>query len=216
MQGLLAKFAVAALAAMLIHSESEHSNAQRANAQLLLSHQLDTFSVANSPAFSQVLVEQEQAREPINIKYENGELTIDTLNAPLDDILRAICRQTGALIPIPENANERVTTQLGPGRLIVVLGALLNDTNFNYLIEELGPDQSAPVRASLTLKGSGLDTTATPVMSAEMVERQAEQAVAQQKALSERSALLRQINKEHLQFVHEVMDAQQAEGAIIR
>ena len=95
---------------------------------------------------------QRKVPEPVAINYQNGELEIDAVDAPLSDILRAVVRRTGVLINIPQNAGERVTRHVGPGRAIVVLGSLLNESKFNYLIVEPSAGQDAPVRVNLFAK----------------------------------------------------------------
>ena len=50
------------------------------------------------------------------VTYQNGELTIRARNAPLIDVLRAVCSQTGAVLDIPSAADERIFAILGPGR----------------------------------------------------------------------------------------------------
>ena len=58
--------------------------------------------------------EQRPAAAPLVI-YLNGKLSISAKNSTLGDVLRAIAAKTGAAIDVPENANERVVSQLGPG-----------------------------------------------------------------------------------------------------
>src|SRR6476660_5592013 len=57
--------------------------------------------------------EQRPAAAPLVI-YLNGKLSISAKNSTLGDVLRAIANKTGAAIDVPENANERVVSQLGP------------------------------------------------------------------------------------------------------
>ena len=70
------------------------------------------FSRAPSPNLGATA--QQTRPEPVIIRYQGGELAIDAYNAPLDDILRAVCQRTGALIDVPQEATERVTRQIGP------------------------------------------------------------------------------------------------------
>src|SRR5689334_9678548 len=62
---------------------------------------------------------------PPQVSYQNGQLTIVAPNSTLGDILRAVHKQTGAEIEVPE-AKERVVTHLGPGPARDVVADLLN------------------------------------------------------------------------------------------
>ncbi|SRR6266571_3546530 len=66
------------------------------------------------------------------VTYQNGELTIKARNAPLIDVLRAVCSQTGAVLDSPSGADDRMSAILGPGPVSEVVGALLNDSLFDY------------------------------------------------------------------------------------
>jgi hypothetical protein len=82
------------------------------------------------------------------VTFQNGELTIAAPNSTLGDILRAVRKQTGAEIEIPE-AQERVVTQLGPGPARAVVAELLNGSRFNYVL--LGSPQDANVLTRVVL-----------------------------------------------------------------
>ena len=74
------------------------------------------------------------------VSYQDGQLTIIAPNSTLGDVLRAVRKQTGAEIEIPE-AKERVVTHLGPAPASEVMAELLNGSRFNYIL--LGsPDDS--------------------------------------------------------------------------
>ncbi len=214
MKNLRTRFVLIALAAIPLQAEHVHSYAKplgQASQELRANSQSGTPAQPGS-SFVPISVAQQGAPEPAIITYLNGELTIDAHYAFLSDILRAICERTGAIIPIPQGTNERVNRQIGPGPVINVLGSLLNETNFDYLIEELNADQSAPVRVVLSLKGtvshapSKIETSilSTAIPDPEEVEKED----AREQAISERMALMRQINDQHLQFVKEIEKAQ--------
>lgn len=74
------------------------------------------------------------------VSYQNGQLTIVAPNSTLGDILRAVRKQTGAEIEVPE-AQDRVVTHLGPGPARDVMSELLNGSRFNYVL--LGSPQNA-------------------------------------------------------------------------
>lgn len=68
----------------------------------------------------------------VAVTYENGMLTINARNARLSDILRRICDKTGAVLDALSVDEEGVFVDLGPGPVRDVLGALLNNSTFNY------------------------------------------------------------------------------------
>jgi hypothetical protein len=90
--------------------------------------------------------EQRPASLPV-VRYEDGKLTVVAKNSTLGDILRAIAAKTGASIDVPEGANERVVSQLGPAPARDVMAALLNGSHFNYVMvgTETNPDSVAHV-----------------------------------------------------------------------
>lgn len=72
------------------------------------------------------------------VRYQNGKLTIMARNAPLSDVLRAVCAKTGAVLDdVPPGADQPIFATLGPGRAREVLASLLNDARFDYVI--VGP-----------------------------------------------------------------------------
>ena len=85
------------------------------------------------------------------VSYQNGQLTIDSQNATLSQVLRSVQQQTGASVDIPPGSgSERVVARLGPGNPKDVLASLLNGSKFNYVI--LGePDNSGRVQKIILL-----------------------------------------------------------------
>ena len=78
---------------------------------------------------------EQQAPAPPQVSYQNGQLTIDSRNATLSQVLRSVQVQTGASIDMPSGAgSERVVAKLGPGKPKDVLASLLNGSKFNYVI----------------------------------------------------------------------------------
>ncbi len=153
---------------------------------------------------------RQRTPEPVIITYQNGELGIEAYNASLNSILRAVCARTGARINIPPEADEIVTRQLGPGPVIEVLGSLLKESRFNYLIEELGADQNGIVRVTLSMTRSGshaLQPTRIPDSgigaAAVVVQPEGREEDPHQKAIAERRELIRQIDEMNLQIVVE-------------
>lgn len=95
---------------------------------------------------------------PPQVSYEGGRLTILSPNSTLGDILRAVHKQTGAEIEVPD-APERVVAQFGPGSPRDVIAELLNGSRFNYVL--LGSPENASVltRVVLVAKDNSLNTT---------------------------------------------------------
>ncbi len=69
------------------------------------------------------------------VTYQGGQLSIQSNNATLGQVLRSVQAKTGASFDIPASANsDRVVAQLGPGQPRDVLAALLNGSKFNFII----------------------------------------------------------------------------------
>lgn len=100
------------------------------------------------------------------VTYQNNQLTIVAPNSTLAEILRAVRKQTGADIDVP-NAPERVVTRLGPGSPRDVIADLLNGSRFNYVL--LGsPDNDALLtRVVLVAKAPETNTPNSPTQVAQ-------------------------------------------------
>ena len=85
---------------------------------------------------------------PPRVTYEKGQLGIVAINSTLGDILRAVRKQTGADIDVPD-AKERVVTHLGPGPAQEVIAELLNGSRYNYVL--LGSPQDPGVLTKVVL-----------------------------------------------------------------
>jgi len=95
------------------------------------------------------------------VTYENGQLTIVAANSTLGDILKAVRKQTGADIDVPD-AKERVVTHLGPAPAQEVIADLLNGSRFNYVL--LGSPQNPAVLTKVVLVArSGPDNASRPI-----------------------------------------------------
>jgi len=69
------------------------------------------------------------------VTYLNGQLSIQSNNATLAQVLRSVQAKTGASFDIPASAgSDRVVAQLGPGQPRDILASLLNGSKFNYII----------------------------------------------------------------------------------
>jgi len=95
--------------------------------------------------------EQRPAAAPL-VTYIDGKLSVTAKNSTLGDILRAISAKTGASIDIPEGANERVVSQLGPAPARDVMTALLNGSHFNYVMVGTETNPNAIAHVILTAK----------------------------------------------------------------
>jgi hypothetical protein len=94
------------------------------------------------------------------VSYDKGQLTIVAPNSTLGDILRAVRKQTGAEIDVPD-AKERVVTHLGPGPAREVIADLLNGSRFNYVLLGSPEDGNVLSRVVLVAK-SGPDNPGQP------------------------------------------------------
>jgi hypothetical protein len=98
---------------------------------------------------------EEQPPVAPQVTYHGGQLTIDSTNATLSQVLHSVQTQTGASVDMPPGAGgERVVATLGPGTPKDVLASLLNGSKFNYVI--LGePDHPGAVQKVILLAKSG-------------------------------------------------------------
>jgi hypothetical protein len=103
---------------------------------------------------------------PPQVSYANGQLTIVAQNSTLNDILRAVHQQTGAVVETPGSANERVMTHLGPGPARDVLAALLNGSHFDYVMLGSAENPTAVAHVILTAKSGGAAAETNPVQQA--------------------------------------------------
>ena len=110
---------------------------------------------------------------PPQVRFQNGQLTIDAQNSTLAQVLRAVQAQTGASIDVPGSAgSDRVATRIGPGQPRDVLNTLLNGSRFDYVILGVAGDPGAVQRVILTPRQAGATTTAqnNPTLQAEPEE----------------------------------------------
>lgn len=95
------------------------------------------------------------------VTYQGGQLTIQSNNATLAQVLRSVQSKTGASFDIPASANnDRVVAQLGPGQPKDVLATLLNGSKFNFII--LGsPNQPGSVQKLILTPRQNIPITNT-------------------------------------------------------
>jgi hypothetical protein len=105
--------------------------------------------------------DQRPAIAPV-VTYANGKLTIVAKNSTLSDILAAVGEKTGAAIDVPEDATERVVSELGPGPAREVVAALLNGSHFNYVMVGTETNPNSVARVILTAKTETKDAPGSP------------------------------------------------------
>ena len=106
------------------------------------------------PVVRQTVLSQQSARQrsvapvrnklPVDVRFQDGLISIRTQKATLAQVLYEIHRQTGADIAVPAGAEqELVAVSLGPAPPKEVLAALLNGSHYNFII--LGADGDAAI-----------------------------------------------------------------------
>jgi hypothetical protein len=99
---------------------------------------------------------EQQPAMPPQVSYLNGQLTIQSQNSTLGDILSAVRRVTGAQVEAPAGfGGERVATRLGPGPAREVVTALLQGSKFGYIVMASPQDPNGVQRILLTGAQSG-------------------------------------------------------------
>lgn len=127
---------------------------QRQQAGQAVAQQAELLAVpAPAPPPASPTEEHKASRLP-TVTFENGALTIIAFNATLRDVLEMVHSQTGAVIDIPADANERVVVRLGPGPVRRVLDSLLVGSAYNYVVLGSAADPNALAKVILTAKPS--------------------------------------------------------------
>lgn len=80
------------------------------------------------------------------VTYESEQLTIKAQNAPLIEVLRAVCTQIGAELDAQSEPNEPILGVFGPGRAHDVLAAMMGRSHFNLAMAGSPDDPNALVR----------------------------------------------------------------------
>ena len=107
---------------------------------------------------AQTLTPEQRPAEIPNVTYIDGTLQVIAKNSTLSDVLKTIATRTGAAIEIPDAANERVVTQLGPAPARDVIAALLNGSHYNYVMVGNEADSAQVARVIVTAKTEKSDT----------------------------------------------------------
>jgi hypothetical protein len=109
----------------------------------------------------QMSPEQLPAQAP-RVSYRDGQLSIDSQNATLSDVLTAVRRQTGMQMDLPPGSgSERVAVHLA-GPACSVISSLLDGSNLGYIIVGVAgePDKIARVILTTPQKPAGTPATA--------------------------------------------------------
>ena len=92
----------------------------------------------------------------VEVRYENGRMSIWANRASLADVLNEVHRKTGADVPIPAGAQqELVVTSIGPAPVREVLAALLNGSQFNFIVVGYDGDPGRLKSLILIPRGQG-------------------------------------------------------------
>jgi hypothetical protein len=90
--------------------------------------------------------------KPVQVTYQDGQLTIIAENSTLSDVMKALREALGTEFDLPTSAaSERIWVRLGPGPARRVLRDLLDSTEFNYVIQA-SDDESGIRTVSLTAR----------------------------------------------------------------
>lgn len=109
---------------------------------------------------------EQQSPAPPQVSYQDGQLTIESQNATLSQVLHSVQTQTGAWVEIPPGTgSERVVAKLGPGNPKDVLASLLNGSKFNYII--LGETNNSERVQKIILMTKSATTGGAPVTTAQ-------------------------------------------------
>lgn len=91
----------------------------------------------------------------VEVTFVNGNLTITANKATLSEVLYEVHRKTGADIGIPAGAErEQIAANFGPGPAREILSALLNGSNFNFIMIADDNDPSQLRSVILSPKGA--------------------------------------------------------------
>lgn len=102
---------------------------------------------------------EEQAPAPPKVSYENGLLSVESVNARLSDVLAAIRVKAGIRFEGSTAGSDRVAGKFGPAPADAVLTSLLQGSRFDYVI--IGtPDNPSQVEKVILSPNLGPTSTA--------------------------------------------------------
>jgi hypothetical protein len=107
----------------------------------------------NSQPPPRPLTTERAVSKPVQITYEDGQLTIITENSPLSEVMSALRTAMGADIDLPPSvASQRIWVRLGPGPARSVLRELLDNTELDYVIQASATDPEGIGSVLLTVR----------------------------------------------------------------
>jgi hypothetical protein len=116
-------------------------------------------SQSSRPTAATTAVAQQQTPlNPLDISFAEGQLTIKADNAPLIEVVRAVCKQVGADLDAQVQPMDPVTGTFGPGAPKSVLMSLLKDAHVNYVIGSTTEDPDALGRVAIYPRGESANT----------------------------------------------------------
>ena len=121
-----------------------------------------------SPQASPAASEHATVKAP-QVTYEDGQLTVIAENSSLSEVMRALRNALGADIDLPAGVvDQHIWVHLGPGPARRILRDLLDDTEFNYVMQasDSDPDGIRSVLLTPRSKSTGAEATGSPERSA--------------------------------------------------
>jgi hypothetical protein len=95
-----------------------------------------------------------KAQPKLEVVYKNGRLSIWADNVSLAELLSQVASKTGADIPLPAKAaQEQVVVNIGPLPVRDALAALLNGSQFNFVLVGSDGDPANLKSVMLTFRG---------------------------------------------------------------
>jgi len=92
----------------------------------------------------------------VEVRYENGRMSIWANRATLAEVLFEVHRKTGADVPIPAGAQQEiVVASIGPAPVREVLASLLNGSQFNFIVVGYDGEPGKLKSLILTPRGQG-------------------------------------------------------------
>jgi hypothetical protein len=102
------------------------------------------------------LTSEQTVRNPLQVFFEDGQLTITAENASLSDVLSELRARMGADFDLPANASgNRIWAKLGPGPARRVVADLLSTTDLDYVIQASETDADGIKSILLTPRTKG-------------------------------------------------------------
>ena len=111
-----------------------------------------------------------QAARPLQVTFANGQLTIIAENSSLSEVMKALRGALGADIDLPASVvDQHIWVHLGPGPASRILRDLLDDTEFNFMIQasENDPDGIRSVLLTQRSKSTSPQTPGLPERAAD-------------------------------------------------